>query len=249
MLRSRALPVTAALVVATGLTLGAAGALGMLERPVRDVPVLQWLSPDRPETDPDRDAGAGDVVTPGPTLRTDHGPASGPAPSGPHARIRSAPAPLLLHIPQLDVSAPVVSVGVLPDGGMEVPEDVSVVGWYAAERQRVSPGDPGTAVIAGHRDSHVQGEGALHDISTLRRGDTLDVVHLDGAVSRWVVEGVLTTPRDALPTELLFRRDGEPRLALVTCGGTFDRTTRSYSHNTIVLAVPLADRSALRAER
>lgn len=62
--RSRALPVTAALVVATGLTLGVAGALGMLERPVRDVPVLQWLSPDRPETDPDRVAGAGDVVTP-----------------------------------------------------------------------------------------------------------------------------------------------------------------------------------------
>ena len=241
MLRSRALPVTAALVVATGLTLGATGALGMLERPVRDVPVLQWLSPDRPETDPDRVAGAGDVVTPGPTPRTDRGPASGPAPAGPHARIRSAPAPLLLHIPQLGVSAPVVRVGVLPDGGMEIPDDVTVVGWYAAEQQRVSPGDPGTAVIAGHRDSRVQGEGALHDIATLRRGDIVDVVHLGGAVSRWVVEGVLTTPRDALPSELLFRRDGEPRLALVTCGGTFDTATRSYSHNTIVLAAP-ADR-------
>ena len=241
MLRSRALPVTAALVVATGLTLGATGALGMLERPVRDVPVLQWLSPDRPETDPDRVAGAGDVVTPGPTPRTDRGPASGPAPVGPQKATRSAPAPMMLHIPQLDVSAPIVRVGVLPDGGMEVPDDVTVVGWYAADQQRVSPGDPGTAVIAGHRDSRVQGEGALHDIGALRRGDTLAVVHLDGAVSRWVVEGVLTTPRDALPSELLFRRDGEPRLALVTCGGTFDTATRSYSHNTIVLAAP-ADR-------
>lgn len=241
MLRSRALPVTAALVVATGLTLGATGALGMLERPVRDVPVLQWLSPDRPETDPGRVAGAGDVVTPGPTPRTDRGPASGPAPVGPQKATRSAPAPMLLHIPQLDVSAPIVRVGVLPDGGLEIPDDVTVVGWYAADQQRVSPGDPGTAVIAGHRDSRVQGEGALHDIGALRRGDTLDVVHLGGAVSCWVVEGVLTTPRDALPSELLFRRDGEPRLALVTCGGTFDTATRSYSRNTIVLAAP-ADR-------
>jgi hypothetical protein len=245
--RPRALPATAALVVATGLTLGAAGALDLIERPVRDVPVLQWLAPDRPETDPDRVAGAGAVVPPGPTPGTLRGPASGPAPdlsangrTGPHARIRTTPGPVLLHIESLGVSASVVTVGVLPEGGMEVPDDVRLVGWYATDARRVSPGDPGTAVIAGHRDSRTQGAGALHDLAELRRGDTIDVVHLDGLVSRWVVQGVLTTPRDALPSEMLFRRDGDPLLALVTCGGTFDRVTRSYSHNTIVLAT-LAD--------
>jgi hypothetical protein len=243
--RPRALPATAALVVATGLTLGAAGALDMLEQPVRDVPVLQWLSPDRPETDPDRVAGVEAVVTLDPAQRTDRGPAPGPAPD-PHSsrtngRARTAAAPLLLHIEQLGVSADVVTVGVLPDGGMEIPDDVRVVGWYAAAQGRVSPGDAGTAVIAGHRDSRAQGAGALHDIATLRRGDTIDVVHIDGTVSRWRVDGMMTTPRDALPSEVLFRRGGEPRLALVTCGGEFDRATRSYSHNTIVLASP-ADR-------
>jgi hypothetical protein len=242
--RPRALPATAALVVAAGLTLGAAGALGMLEHPVRDVPVLQWLSPDRPETDPDRVAGVEAVVTPGPAQRTDRGPAPGPAPD-PSSRsdgiARTAAAPLLLHIEQLGVSADVVPVGVLPDGGMEIPDDVRVLGWYEAAQGRVSPGDAGTAVIAGHRDSRAQGAGALHDIATLRRGDTIDVVHIDGTVSRWRVDGTMTTRRDALPSEVLFRRGGEPRLALVTCGGEFDRTTRSYSHNTIVLASP-ADR-------
>lgn len=242
--RPGALPATAALVVATGLTLGAAGALGMLERPVRDVPVLQWLSPDRPETDPDRVAGVEAVVTPGPAQRTDRVPAPGPAPD-PSSRsasiARTAAAPLLLHIEQLGVSADVVTVGVLPDGGMEIPDDVRVVGWYEAAQGRVSPGDAGTAVIAGHRDSRAQGAGALHDIATLRRGDTIDVVHIDGTVSRWRVDGTMTTRRDALPSEMLFRRGGEPRLALVTCGGEFDRGTRSYSHNTIVLASP-ADR-------
>ena len=234
----RALPVTATLVVATGLTLGAAGMLGMLEHPDRDVPVLQWLSPERPETDPDRAAQAAAVVPPGPTSGTSPGPTSGPAPAAHTTTVASTPAPVLLRIERLDVSAHVVRVGVLEDGGMEIPDDVALVGWYAAEQRPVSPGDPGTAVIAGHRDSRVQGEGALHDIAALARGDRIDIVHLDGSVSRWHVDGMLTTPRDVLPSELLFRRTGAPRVALVTCGGTFDRTTGSYTHNTIVLASP-----------
>jgi sortase (surface protein transpeptidase) len=119
---------------------------------------------------------------------------------------------------------------------MEVPDDVRVVGWYEAEMGPVRPGDPGTAVLAGHRDSRVQGEGALHDLDELHPGDPIEVVHIDGRVSSWQVDELLSTPRDRLPTELLFARDGAPRLALVTCGGRFDRRTRSYSHNTIVVA-------------
>lgn len=236
MTRSRALLAIASLVVAAGLTLGAAGMLGLIELPVRDGPLLAWLKPERPETDPDRAAGAGAVVMPGPTQGTVRGPASGPAPRGPHARIRQTPAPLLVRIESLDVSANVVPVGVLPDGGMEIPDDVGLVGWYATDQRRVSPGEEGMAVIAGHRDSRDQGAGALHDLAVLRRGDAIDVVHLDGNVSRWRVDRILTTPRDALPAELLFRRDGRPGLALVTCGGKFDRSSGGYSHNTIVLA-------------
>jgi hypothetical protein len=241
--RPRALPATAALVVAAGLTLGAAGALGMLERPVRDVPVLRWSVPERPETDPDGAPAADAVVTPGPTQGTARGPASGPAPASPHARLRAAPAPALVHIGSLGVSATVVKVGVLPDGGMEIPDDVRRVGWYATADRRISPGEAGMAVIAGHRDSRVQGEGALHGLDALERGDGIEVVHLDGNVSRWRVDRVLAAPRDALPTELLFRREGVPGLALVTCGGTFDRATGSYSHNTIVVASLVHDHS------
>jgi hypothetical protein len=229
-----ALPATVALAVAAGLTLGAAGMLDMLERPERDVPVLRWLAQEGPETGPA--APAEPVPPPGPTRRIPPGPASGPASEAPHTRLRAAPAPVALHIERLDVRAPIAPVGVAPDGGMEIPDDVGVVGWYAARVGRVSPGDAGTAVIAGHRDSRVQGEGALHDLASLRTGDRIDVIHLDGQVSSWQVDGLLTTRRDELPTDLLFARDGEPRLALVTCGGAFDRGTRSYTHNTIVLA-------------
>jgi hypothetical protein len=236
MAHRRALPATAALIVATGLTLGAAGRLDMLELSVRDVPIVARLVPDRPVTDPDRVAVAGPVPMPSPAPWTGTGPAPGSAPAGPHARLRAAVAPAVLRIASLEVTAPVMRVGILACGGMEVPDDVAKVGWYATEDRRVSPGDPGVAVLAGHRDSRAQGPGALHDLADLGVGETVHVVHIDGRVSIWQVDDVLTTPRDALPSEMLFARTGPPRLALVTCGGAFDAATRSYSHNTIVLA-------------
>jgi hypothetical protein len=236
MTHRRALPATVALIVATGLTLGAAGRLDMLELSVRDVPIVARLVPDRPVTDPDRAAVAGPVPMPSPAPWTGPGPAPGSAPAGPHARLRAAVAPAVLHIASLEVTAPIVRVGILACGGMEIPDDVGTIGWYATEDRRVSPGDAGTAVLAGHRDSRVQGEGALHDLAELAQGQTIHIVHADGRVSGWHVDEVLTTPRDALPSDMLFARSGPPRLALVTCGGAFDAQARSYTHNVIVLA-------------
>jgi hypothetical protein len=212
-----------ALLVATGLTLGPAAQLGLLERP----------------------AVAEPVPSPDPAARTSPGRAPGPGSVGPPMEPRSAPAltpaaataaPMMVSIAELAVVAPVDQVGVLPDGSMEIPDDIRVVGWYATEHRRVSPGDPGTAVLAGHRDSRTQGLGALHGLERLEPGSPITVVHADGLASRWEVEGTLTTPRDALPADVLFAREGTPRLALVTCGGTFDARRRSYSHNIIVLA-------------
>ena len=240
MLRSRARPVLAALAVAAGLTLGAAGMLDMLERPASDAPLLARLSPDRPAVDPAgtaRAAGAEPVPSPDPVPRTQRGPASGPAPA---ATVPTA-SPLSLGIGALGVDAPVVPVGVLSDGAMEIPEDVSRVGWYVRGARRISPGDAGTAVLAGHRDSRVHGLGALHGLSELQIGDTIHVTHVDGRVSVWQVDGTLLTPRDALPSDVLFARDGPPRLAVVTCGGDFDRSLGSYTHNVIVLASQVPD--------
>lgn len=238
MRRRPTMVMTATLSVATGLTLTAAGMLGMLEQPLRDVPVLAWLVDDRPSTS--TGAGAAVAVAPDPALRPDLGRAPGPAP------VVSTAAPVALTLPTLDVDAPLVPVGVLPDGAMEIPDDVGTVGWYATQARRVSPGDPGTAVLAGHRDSRVQGDGALRHLGDLAPGDTVQVVHLDGTLSTWTVDEVLQTPRDALPGDVLFRTDGPPTLALVSCGGEFDVTARSYTDNLIVLASP-ADAAQARS--
>jgi len=229
MLRSRApqraLPATAALAVAAVLTFGAAATLdphAPADAPA-DAPAAPHATLREPAPTPTHDAAEE-------LLADEQGP---PVPAAP---VPPSSAPVSLVIGVLGVDAPLVSVGVLPGGVMEIPHAVDTVGWYATDDRRVSPGDPGMAVLAGHRDSRLQGPGALHDLGRLAPGDAIRVTHIDGRTSAWQVDEVMETLRDALPTEVLFARGGAPRLALVTCGGTFDRRTRSYSHNTIVFA-------------
>jgi hypothetical protein len=59
----------------------------------------------------------------------------------------------------------------------------------------------------------------------------------DGTELRYRVAGLATVPKDALPAEL-WAKDGPSRLALVTCGGSFDRSRRSYEGNVIAWAEP-----------
>lgn len=150
-----------------------------------------------------------------------------------------AAAPTLITIAALGVSAPVDAVGLLDSGGLAVPDDAARVGWFAPEGFELAPGDQGTAVLAGHRDSRRTGPGALHALPELTPGMRIVVAHADDRVSHWQVERSVLTPRDALPVDELFTRSGPSRLALVTCGGTFDAASRRYSHNIIVYFSPV----------
>ena len=69
--------------------------------------------------------------------------------------------PVSISVPAAGVVAPILPVGLKPSGEMEVPADVSTVGWYdPIEGAGVIPGEAGTAVLAGHVASRVQGRGA-----------------------------------------------------------------------------------------
>jgi len=229
--------VTATLAITVGAMLLGPSFVGILERSVLAPSSRAGSTPDEP---PAAVVPAVDGThAPSPGARPPVSPSA--TPDRPEAPPPPAAAPLLLRIGVLDVTAPVVPVGLLPGGGMEVPDDVSVVGWYAVDGRIIGPGDPGTAVLAGHRDSRRTGPGALHALARVVEGDTIGVLHADGTVSDWQVTEILTTPRDALPVAELFTDSGAARLAVVTCGGWFNVLTRSYSHNTIVIAHRIAE--------
>ena len=155
----------------------------------------------------------------------------------PVEEVRSVP--LAVRIPAIQVDATTVPVGLEVDGSMEIPSNVATIGWYEpAEGLGVRPGQTGTAVLAGHVDSRTQGAGAFYDLRDLSVGDRIEIVHEDGTTSTWRVTQVTQYRKDELPLEEVFVWTGPPRLALITCGGAFDWTARSYTDNLVVYAEP-----------
>ncbi len=142
--------------------------------------------------------------------------------------------PFHLSIGAIGVDAEIVAVGVEPGtNAMEIP-DIDHVGWY---KFGALPGAAaGTAVLVGHVDGNGR-PGVFAQLRTLVPGDTLTVVLPDGSSRAFVVSGREEFNKQALPADL-FRRDGEPRLALITCGGPFDRATGHYVDNIVVVAAP-----------
>jgi sortase (surface protein transpeptidase) len=93
-------------------------------------------------------------------------------------------------------------------------------------------------VIDGHIDSAATGPGAFFQLADLRIGDLLIVTTTTGDRRTYPVTGRRTYHKaDGLPPDL-FATTGPPRLVLITCGGSFDRSTGSYSDNIVVFAAP-----------
>jgi LPXTG-site transpeptidase (sortase) family protein len=145
------------------------------------------------------------------------------------------PQPSRVRIPALAIDAPVAALGVAPSGEMGVPTDASTVAWY---EYGPSPGQRGSAVLAAHVDYNGR-TGVFFRLADLRPGDKVDVEFLAGGSRTFVVRQRASVAKRALPVDTLFRRTGRPTLTLITCGGEFDATTRSYRSNVVVEAIPL----------
>ncbi|NDA49497.1 MAG: class F sortase [Actinobacteria bacterium] len=146
-------------------------------------------------------------------------------------------APVSVAIDELGVRAPVDPVGIYEDGSVEIPEDVSRVGWY---RFGSDPAQgEGSTVIVGHRDGFDQGAGAFYSIAGLDIGDAIEVELADGSLRDYEVVAREVVAKNLLPTSDLFAENGPERLTLISCIGYFDRDGDGYRENVVVTAVPI----------
>ena len=146
-------------------------------------------------------------------------------------------APVSVAIDELGVRAPVDPVGIYEDGSVEIPEDVSRVGWY---RFGSDPAQgEGSTVIVGHRDGFDQGAGAFYSIAGLDMGDAIEVELADGSLRDYEVVAREVVAKNLLPTSDLFAENGPERLTLISCIGYFDRDGDGYRENVVVTAVPV----------
>ncbi|MEU3250021.1 class F sortase [Streptomyces sp. NPDC006997] len=158
------------------------------------------------------------------------------APLPPAAEPLEAALPQRLDIPYLNVRAPVVARGLDARGGIDPPpyDQPGAVGWYAAG---VRPGAAGTALMVGHVDTETR-PAVFYKLSALEPGERVRVVRDDGKVAEFTVEDVQVLTRDRFDARQAYgpRESGRAELRLVTCGGTFDRASRTYTANVVVSA-------------
>jgi sortase (surface protein transpeptidase) len=142
--------------------------------------------------------------------------------------------PTELEIPAIDVRTPLTDLGLHDDRTVEVPDDAHVAGWYTGGPR---PGEIGPAAVIGHVDSH-DGPGVFYRLAELEPGDTVRVGQSDGAEATFVVRAVEQYPKAAeeFPTERVYGDTEGPELRLITCGGVFDESERSYRDNIVVFA-------------
>lgn len=148
-----------------------------------------------------------------------------------------APAPIGLVIESIGISsAPVIDVGVESNGEMEIP-GASQVGWY---RFGPSPGEPGSSVLAAHIAFNGR-DGVFRDLDDIEVGAILEISYDDGSSQRFHVTETAQYAKDGLPVDRIFAKEGAPELTLITCGGDFNRSLRSYSDNVVAYAEPIDD--------
>jgi sortase (surface protein transpeptidase) len=140
--------------------------------------------------------------------------------------------PVSISIPEIGVQSPLISLGLNPDQTLEVPKDFAVVGWY---RYRPVPGNPGPSVVAGHVDSRV-GPAVFARLRELHAGSRIDVRRSDGTTAIFSVDALEQHDKDAFPTDRVYGPTAGAALRVITCGGSFDWSTRHYLDNVIVFA-------------
>jgi len=145
--------------------------------------------------------------------------------------------PVRVRVPGIGVDAAVTDLGLTPEGTLEVPENFDVTGWYTG---RSLPGEIGPSVVVGHVDSH-SGPAVFFHLRDLEPGSLIQVERSDGLVAWFRVSGVDLVGKDEFPTDEVYGSTALPTLRLVTCGGDFDRSVRSYRGNLIVFAEHLGN--------
>jgi LPXTG-site transpeptidase (sortase) family protein len=137
-----------------------------------------------------------------------------------------------LKIPKINVDANVESVGLTSNGDMDVPIGSANAGWYNLGPR---PGETGSAVIDGHFGVWKDGTvGVFNNLNKLQIGDNLYIQDGNGATLTFVVRELRTYDPTADASEVFGSSDGKAHLNLITCEGTWNAITKSYSNRLVV---------------
>ncbi len=142
--------------------------------------------------------------------------------------------PVKVIIEQIGLNAPVIEEGKTSDGRMGVPSDNSTVGWW---KFGTSPGELGSAVLAGHYKIEDGSPGVFYRLSDVKLGDEIKIVDSKGQIKIFEIVEREVYPEKDFPIQKVYSQKDVKRLNLITCTGNYIPELNDYSHRLVVYAV------------
>lgn len=140
--------------------------------------------------------------------------------------------PSRLIIPDIGVNASMESRGLTKDNAVDVPKSLWTVSWF---NKSSKPGSPGPAMIVGHYSSH--GRAVFANLHKIKPGQKIVVRDDQNQAFVFEVKSIDSYPQAEVPmAELLGDKQSKPRLALITCGGTYIKGAHDFTNRTVVRA-------------
>lgn len=140
--------------------------------------------------------------------------------------------PIRLKIPRIMVDANITYLGLTKSGDMAAPSSVLDAGWY---KHGASPGNPGSAVMAGHFDGPKGEPGIFANLSKLQPGDNLLIVDNKAQTVTFKVREARIYDQTDRPKEVFYSSDGA-HLNLITCAGAWDKNQHNFQKRLVVFA-------------
>lgn len=141
--------------------------------------------------------------------------------------------PVGLIIPVIGVDALIEGVGVTGAGAMDTPKNPADAAWFTLGPR---PGEIGSAVIAGHYGWKDDIKAVFDNLSELKPGDEIYIEDETGVQALFIVRELRVYDERDTPAGVFSSHDGVAHLNLITCGGVWDGTKKSYSTRVIVFA-------------
>ena len=142
-------------------------------------------------------------------------------------------APARILVPSIDVDAPIIELGLKPNGEMDAPEGPSPVGWYNFSP---TPGNPGNTVMSGHRDWRTGVTGVFWRLNEIRPGDRIAVQLADGNQVEYIAAVSALIGEDEMPISEVVGHTDVETITLISCEGVFNPATHGYDKRRVVWA-------------
>lgn len=139
--------------------------------------------------------------------------------------------PKYIKLPTINAEGFVQTVGVDQDKQVAVPNNIHMAGWFA---DSIKPGQRGLSIIDGHLNGR-SADGIFVHLQNMKKDDTFTIEFGDGSTKQFKVTGIATIATKDAPN-VLFSQNPKAtnQLNLITCGGSFDRSSRLYDKRVIV---------------